>query len=214
MRKYDLILWDFNGTLLDDVSLGITCVNLLLTRRGLPTVDSVAAYYRVFSFPVRDYYERLGLWHPGEDYDAVANEWMAEYRAREKETPLRTGAVELIDALHAASYRQGILTATENSMLREQLGYYGLSGRFDFLLGRDDIYAAGKEDIARRFRAGHPDWHILMVGDTDHDCLTARAGGFDPVLIEGGHQSREKLAACGCPVLPDLRALGKWLGVW
>ena len=56
--KYSHIIWDFNGTILDDVSIGIEAINMLLLRRGLKTIDSVDEYRRIFGFPIKDYYRR------------------------------------------------------------------------------------------------------------------------------------------------------------
>ena len=49
---YTHVIWDFNGTILDDVQIGIDSVNVLLRKRGLPTVASVDADREVFEFPI------------------------------------------------------------------------------------------------------------------------------------------------------------------
>ena len=58
---YTHAVWDFNGTILDDVEAGILAVNRLLSERGLPTISGREDYYRVFRFPIRSYYEALAL---------------------------------------------------------------------------------------------------------------------------------------------------------
>ena len=94
---YTQIFWDFNGTILDDLDLGIRTVNTLLRRRGLPTLDSVEVYHSLFGFPVQDYYEKIGLWHKGEDFSPVAHEWMNQYRSEERTAPVREGIREVLD---------------------------------------------------------------------------------------------------------------------
>ena len=69
--KYTHIIWDFNGTVLDDVEAGIRSVNDMLAARGLPVITSVAQYRELFSFPVIDYYRRLGLDVEKEDYYTI-----------------------------------------------------------------------------------------------------------------------------------------------
>ena len=78
MKKYDTVIWDFNGTLLDDVGCCMNSVNILLGRRGLKTIDSVAEYHAVFRFPVIDYYRAVGfgIGEDGEGYEPIAHEWM------------------------------------------------------------------------------------------------------------------------------------------
>jgi phosphoglycolate phosphatase len=58
--RYRHIVWDWNGTLLDDLDYSIGVMNTLLARRALPLLDR-ARYHALFDFPVRDYYYRLGF---------------------------------------------------------------------------------------------------------------------------------------------------------
>ncbi len=211
---YTQIFWDFNGTILDDLDLGIRTVNTLLRRRGLPTIDTVEMYYSLFGFPVQDYYEKIGLWHKGEDFSPVAHEWMNQYRSEEHTAPVRKGAKEVLDAIRTAGIPQGLLSATETEMLKEQIAHLGIAEYFSPLLGRDDIYAASKSGLAARYRETHPDARVLMIGDTSHDLDTARAGGFDCILLCGGHESEESLRRCGVPVAKDHHEVGEMLGLW
>ena len=59
--RYTDVIWDFNGTLLDDADAGLACVEELLRRRGLPPLGSLARYREVFRFPIRDYYTDIGF---------------------------------------------------------------------------------------------------------------------------------------------------------
>lgn len=78
--NYSHIVWDFNGTLLDDVSICIEAMNSLLKKYGRPALDSVEAYRRNFCFPVADYYEKIGL--ERQKFVIYAAEWVAEYNLR------------------------------------------------------------------------------------------------------------------------------------
>ena len=59
-HHYRTIIWDWNGTLLDDVDISIAATNMLLEERGLPLLDK-KRYQEVFDFPVKDYYARIGF---------------------------------------------------------------------------------------------------------------------------------------------------------
>ena len=69
--KYTHIIWDFNGTILDDVSIGIESVNIMLSRRKMKTIDSVEEYREIFGFPIKEYYKRCGFDFEAEDYETV-----------------------------------------------------------------------------------------------------------------------------------------------
>lgn len=211
IHGYDRVLWDFNGTLLDDVALAVASNNILLARRGLPPIPDEDAYRELFCFPVANYYRVLGLESEGEAFNRVAHEWMKEYRAGEKDAPLREGASEALDFIRSAGIPQGILSATEETQLEEQVSALGIRPYFDHLFGREDIYATDKSGIAARYRAEHPQERVLMIGDTVHDVETARAGDFACVLVAGGHQSQARLAGAGVRIFPDYPSLIAYL---
>lgn len=207
LTDYTTLVWDFNGTLLDDVTVGIRAVNAMLDRRSLPILPDTAAYHAVFGFPIKDYYRRLGFDFSREPFSELAVEWVAEYRANEHYASLREGAIGLLMAARDAGLRQVILSATESVMLRGQLLDLGILDFFDELVGRDDIYATDKRGIATAWAEKQPKGRILMIGDTGHDLACAQAAGFDIVLLRGGHTSDSALDSLGCPVLRNLTEL-------
>ena len=207
LARYDTLVWDFNGTLLDDVDLGILCANEMLSRRGLPLIPDRKRYFELFGFPIVDYYRRLGFDFSREPYEVLAHEWIAEYRSRERDLPLRAGAVELLAAVRAAGVPQIVLSATESKMLKEQLADLGVLGYLNEAVGRGDIYAPDKTGLARLWAEERKPGRTLMIGDTDHDFACARAAGFDCLLVRGGHSSDADLDATGCPIADDLFAV-------
>ena len=206
--KYTHIVWDFNGTLLDDIMAGIDAVNDMLSRRGIATIQSVEAYRELFCFPIIHYYAKLGFDFEKEDYYRVlAPEWVALYLENYKHSSLTPGAEQTLASLGTMGYIQTLLSATELEMLKGQVQELGLAGYFAEVWGLDNIHAGGKVDRALAWRRAHPDAVALFVGDTVHDYEVARAVGADCVLYCKGHQSREQLATCNCPIIEDLREL-------
>ena len=199
-------IWDFNGTLLDDVDAGISAVNELLGQRQLPQLSSREAYQNVFGFPIREYYERLGFDFQKEPYEVLAPLWVERYLHFVKRAALFADVKETIAFFEARGVKQVVLSATEEQMLRTQLRELGILDCFEEILGLNNIHAASKISLAQDWRARHPDAKILVSGDTDHDVQTAQAMDATCVLIARGHQSAEKLGALGVPIFPDLRA--------
>jgi len=204
---YQHIVWDFNGTILDDVKVDIEVVNLLLQRRGLPLIPSSEAYREVFGFPIEDYYRRIGFDFSKESYADVAKEWVIEYRLREPTAPMRDGVLSVLDFVSAKGIPQTVISASEVGVLREQLNHLGISDRFEKICGIDNIYAASKTALAVSWVNTRKPGRVLMIGDTDHDAETSRAAGFDLVLIEGGHMSRSALIGTGATVFSDFNEL-------
>ena len=193
--KYDCIVWDFNGTIMDDVQIGIESVNVLLEKRGLKTLDSREEYQSKFGFPIVDYYVRLGFDFDKEPYSDIAVEWVEEYTAREKTAHTVDGTLELLEHFRALGVKQVIISACEKEMLKRNTDALGVSQYFEQICGIDDIYASSKVGIAVEWRKHNPDLKVLFIGDTDHDCDVARAMGADCALVAQGHQSFEALSS-------------------
>ena len=208
--RYSGVIWDFNGTLLDDVQIGIDSINAVLIRRGLPTIGCAQDYRRIFGFPVEDYYRRLGIDIDSEGFDKSAHEWVAEYKSRECYARIREGAVEIIRAFADLGVPQTIISATERGMLLRQLSDLGISEYFDEIYGCDNIYARSKTALAVSWAQTHS-LHAIMIGDTSHDYETACAAGIDCALITGGHEDEERLKRCPCPVFSSYSELFEWI---
>lgn len=205
--KYTHILWDFNGTVLNDVNVGIESVNVLLKRRGIREIDSVESYRKVFGFPIIKYYEKIGFDFSTERFSNVAVEWVDEYMSRVSSAFANDGVVDILNKIHKHNMKNILVSATELNMLKKQLSMLGMSELFDEIYGLDNIHAQNKIAVAEFWRGNNPDAKALFVGDTDHDFETAAAINADCVLYIGGHQSEEVLSAFGCPVINEISEL-------
>ena len=210
--KHTHLIWDFNGTILQDIDLAIGCTNTMLAARDLPVFTSLEVYREVFDFPIDEYYRRLGFDFEKEDYDTVlAPEWVAMYMEGESSCPLMDGVAEAISLVKTAGVPQIILSATEQEMLMIQLERLGICGEFEEIIGLDNIHARSKKARALEWKERNPDARPLFVGDTLHDAAVAASIGADCVLYCGGHQSRSRLATTGNPVVSDIRDIIQYL---
>lgn len=213
-KPFDTVIWDFNGTLLDDVGICMESVNTLLRRRGLKTLDSVDEYHAVFRFPVIDYYRAVGfdIGEDGSGYDPIAHEWVKEYLAREKNIGLFPGAEETLEALSGRGLFQAIVSATEYNMLLSQLERLGIAGIFGGIVGTGDIYASSKIEAAKKWAAGRDLSRAVMIGDTPHDMDTAAALGVPFAAVSWGHAAKTAFPD-GVPVFGDFGEVRECLGI-
>ena len=198
----DYCIWDFNGTVLDDVETGILAVNHLLSQRGLRTLKNKREYRAVFGFPIREYYERLGFDFEKEPYEVVAPLWVEQYMIHVQNARMFDDVRETLERFRSMGVRQVILSATELGMLKSQLEALSITEYFEEIMGLDNIHAFSKTALAEDWRRRHPTARALLLGDTDHDYETAKAMGADCVLIARGHQSAEYLRGVG-PVVKE-----------
>ena len=215
--KPELLIWDWNGTILDDAGVCRQIADIMLGERGIPTLPDRDAYRAVFGFPIKSYYEKMGYrFGPGDEpYESVADEFILWYDKLYRTAALRPGIVDFLDRRKGEGYRQVLLSATRYDQLAEQVAAFGSVGdRFEQKLGLTDHYAFSKAALAKAFieSEGIPRARALFIGDTDHDFEVSSAIGCPCVLLEGGHQSRARLVKMGVPVLRDLDELEAYLG--
>lgn len=200
--KYKHIIWDWNGTMLNDAWLCVEITNKLLSKRNLPLITS-DRYQECMDFPIRLYYNRIGIDFTVESFEDAADEFIVEYDRRVTECSLQDGVRQTIEHLTNRGIRQSILSACEHARLQTRIDCFGLRSYFDKLAGLDDCYAVSKVEVGRNMLR-ELDCRLeetVLIGDTTHDFETASKIGIDCMLIPSGHQTREKLASCSCTVL-------------
>jgi len=190
------VLWDWNGTLLDDVDLCVEVIGGMLQRQSLGALDR-EAYLRVFRFPIREYYKDLGFSVETAAFAQLSREFIAHYNARVKDCGLHDGARDLLDELRAEGLSLNVLSAAHEGDLKDQLAHHGILDRFDHVYGLGDHHATSKVERGHQLIAklGVEPERVIMVGDTDHDHEVATALGIDSLLVENGHQHGDRLRA-------------------
>jgi phosphoglycolate phosphatase len=210
--NYTYCIWDFNGTIFDDVDASIKAVNTLLSSRGLPVLESKEKYHEVFDFPIIDYYRRVGFDFDKEPYEVIAPIWVEFYLEYSKKSGLFSDVVPTIDFLADKGIKQSVLSASEKNMLERQLRELGIHDRFEDIMGIDNIYAESKLSLARKWREEHEGEKVMFIGDTVHDHETAKLLGADCYLISAGHQPEYKLStATDAKIFPSLGELVEYL---
>ena len=204
-KKYSHIIWDWNGTLLNDVVWCIEIMNSMLIKRGITPLLDVHAYHEVFCFPIIEYYKNVGFDFGKESFENLAMEFIDAYHSNQSgNSKLYTNAEFILKWFYKNEMTQIILSASKADNLLRQLGEFNINHYFDALLGLSDVYAKSKVEIGLDYMVKNKIKNALMIGDTIHDYEVSLALGVDCLLISAGHQSKETLLSCGVPVLDDL----------
>lgn len=190
--KYSIIVWDWNGTLLDDVAINLHIVNTLLHTRGIPPISS-ERYKQVFRMPIRDFYHDIGFDMTKEPFEVIAREYNRLYTAHFDTISLTEGVHDVLCHARDKGIDQYILSASEKTSLAYQVNQKGISPFFQAIVGNDDFSVIGKIDKARLLAKELGDTkNILFIGDLHHDAEVASAMGADCVLYANGHQTTRK----------------------
>ena len=202
------LIWDWNGTLLNDLDFCIATINALLIKRELPELSRLT-YTEVFSFPVKEYYAAIGFDFTKEDFSVPAGEFIDLYNAGVTNCALQHSANETLTHFSKMGFQQFVLSAMQQNMLEHTLAANGISKYFKAIAGLDDHYAVSKiergEKLISSFNIDVK--NALIIGDTIHDYEVAEKLGIDCILIADGHQSLERLKTTKATILPNLEAL-------
>ena len=199
------VIWDWNGTLLNDLDICIFSMNQILERLNLPLL-TVEKYKSIFTFPVKEYYKAAGIDFGIHNWDVMAHEFIANYRRTLPQATLHEGVTRVLSFFKEKQRRQFILSAMQQDFLMESVSAMNIPGYFDQIVGLNDHYAHTKEENAILLveETGLPKDSILMIGDTLHDLEVAEAAGIQCILVAAGHQSKERLESSGALVCRDL----------
>ena len=192
------ILWDWNGTLLDDTRAALDTLNLMLRKRGGRPIG-MEFYLDNFAFPVRPFYERIGVALADEDWDALAQEYHDLYALQPK--GLNRDTFAALEAVKAAGARQSIISALRQDLLDDITAKLGVAPYMDCIYGVDNLDGASKLDRALELMtaltaesSGRPP-DVVLIGDALHDKEVADALGVRCVLCAQGSHAAWRLAA-------------------
>jgi phosphoglycolate phosphatase len=209
IKDYQNIIWDWNGTLLDDVWLCADIMNNLLRNRSLPTL-SIGRYLEIFTFPVKEYYLKAGHDLSQESFEKISIDFIGEYEDRKTTCVLFPYAKEVLERIRSLNIKQYLLSAYKQDDLKSIINYYRIRNYFTSIRGLDHIHADGKIEIGiklmNEISGNDSNTKTLLIGDTIHDYEVAEEIGADCLLISNGHQDEKRLRKINVPILKNLEA--------
>ncbi len=205
---YKHIVWDWNGTILDDRWLWVEAMNHLLRQHSIPEVSD-EQYRDDFCFPLSAYFKQVGFDLQREAFDRLALQFIELYQNRWRECALHADARNVFNVFAKRGLTQSVLSAIEHEFLKEMVRFHELTAFFSGLLGIGDHFAASKLENGRRHmeRLRLRPSDVLFIGDTVHDYEVATDMGVACLLVAHGHNSRGKLQATGAEVVASMREI-------
>ncbi|WP_246150403.1 HAD family hydrolase [Streptomyces qinzhouensis] len=202
------LVWDWNGTLLDDMTavVGATNAALEAVEFGPITVEEYRSWYCI---PIPRFYERmLGRMPTDQEWVAMEVAFQAAYVERQDGCGLTVGAAELLVEWRGAGRSQSLLSMYGHEELVPAVRRRGIESHFVRVDGRRGPSGGSKaESMARHLRAlartVSPE-RTVVIGDAADDALAAAHVGAHAVLYTGGSHIRENLEPVGVPVVDSL----------
>jgi phosphoglycolate phosphatase len=212
-RRFDLIVFDWDGTLFDSTALITRCIQAAAADLGLTVPDDQRAAY-VIGLGLREALQHAVPELPSERYPELGKRYQHHYFARQHELALFPGTLQMLQALKGRNHWLGVATGKSRRGLDEALATVALRGLFDATRTADET--AGKPDprmlleLMREF--GVDAARTLMIGDTTHDLqLAANAGAASIGVSYGAHEPKAFAALAPLHVAHSTAELHAWL---
>lgn len=208
MKEYKVIIWDFNGTLIDDVKAALESVNDMLTRRNLPLIN-MEQYASYVDTPIIKFYEHIFDDLYSMDFGEIAIEFNEGYEKHLPERAVMANAEEVLEYFNKKGKLQTVISATHIDKVTNRLTEFGLTDYFDKILAHNNLIAEDKTHLAVKYFAekGIRPSEAVVIGDCVADFKMAEAMGCDCILTTQGHQSRIEFAETTALVIDSLLEL-------
>ena len=206
--KYKHIIWDWNGTLLDDCQLCVKSFNRSLKKRDLETI-SLDKYRSIFTFPVIDAYIKAGFDFKKESFTEVSNEFVEFYEKNFKDLSLHNNVKEILKKISLQDATQSILSAGNQDLLNNWLKQHQIIKIFQNVVGVQNQFANGKIEqglkLIENLKFNKKD--IVLIGDTIHDSEVAEKMDIECILVNHGHVNNTRLKKTGRIVVSNIKKI-------
>lgn len=213
MKRFDLIVFDWDGTLMDSTTVIATSIQSACRDLGLPVPSDEAARHvigmglvQALQYAVPD--------APAHLYEPLADRYRHYFLAQDESIPLYAGAAETVMELHEAGYVLAVATGKSNKGLERALDSSGLRRYFQATRTADQAFSKPHPAMLLELidELAVDAGRVLMVGDTTHDLQMAINAGVDAVgLTHGAHPAEQLRALQPLALLDDFHELRAWL---
>ncbi|MER6119228.1 HAD family hydrolase [Streptomyces sp. NPDC001743] len=201
------LVWDWNGTLLDDITAVVAATNAAFVEVGVAPV-TLEQYREMYCVPIPRFYERLMGRLPTEaEWERMDGVFHRHYTEQRHGCGLTQGAAELLAQWQLTGRSQSLLSMYGHEHLVPVVRGYGIERHFVRVDGRTGPSGGSKaQHMERHFAAldGISPQYTVVIGDAVDDAVAAAHVGAKAVLFTGGSHSRTSLEAAGVPVVDTL----------
>ncbi|WP_328888758.1 HAD family hydrolase [Streptomyces sp. NBC_00316] len=201
------LVWDWNGTLLDDNAAVVGATNAAFAEVGLEPI-TIEQYREMYCVPIPRFYERLmGRLPTDAEWERMDGIFHRYYTEQRVACGLTEGAEELLAQWRLAGRSQSLLSMYGHDQLVPVVRGYGIEQHFTRVDGRTGPSGGSKAQHMERHLAaldGIAPEHMVIIGDAVDDAVAAAHVGAAAVLYTGGSHSRVSLEAAGVPVVDSL----------
>jgi phosphoglycolate phosphatase len=193
-KRFELIVFDWDGTLLDSAGRIVACIQAAAADLGLPTPPDEQAR-RVIGLGLHEALRHAVPELEAERRDELADRYRHHYLSCDHELPLFTGAAELVRDLAARGYRLAVATGKSRKGLERAFTASGLRRYFHASRCADECHSKPHPQMLEELMTelGATPSTTLMIGDTTYDLQMAANAGVAALAVAYGAHPREAL---------------------
>lgn len=210
-KKYECVVWDWNGTIVDDVKTSLLSVNDMLIKRKLPTI-TLEQYHQYLDTPIYKFYEHIFDLNEV-TFDVIQTEFNLGYNKHIPGNPLNNGALTIMQKLKQNDIKQVIVSSSNQAIVKKGAEKFGVAEYMNYISGSSDNFVGSKVEraigVISKITTDYS--KVVVIGDTLHDCQLANEIGANCILLSTGHQSKADLQTTGKPIIDNLNELDKYL---
>lgn len=212
-KRFDLIVFDWDGTLMDSTSTIVRCIQAAAKDLGLPVPDKSAASY-VIGLGLLDAMQVAVPDLSPSAYPKMVERYKYHFLTQDKDLTLFDGVDEMLKDLAGQGYFLAVATGKSRVGLNRALNATNLLSRFDATRCADETFSkphpAMLMELTREL--GQDMGRTLMIGDTTHDLQMAINAGAAGVAVEFGAHTTGQLSSLN-PLYSanSIRDLHQWL---
>jgi len=212
-RRFDLVVFDWDGTLFDSTALIVHSIQAACRDLGLPVPDEERASW-VIGLSLHGAMAHAVPTITKEQIPRMVERYRFHYLARQHDLTLFPGVLEMLHALKQRNHWLAVATGKSRAGLDDALHAVELKGLFDGTRTADETRSKPDPqmllELMRQF--GVEPGRTLMIGDTIHDLqLAANAGTPSVAVTYGAHQASEFAAHSPLVVARTVAELAEWL---
>jgi phosphoglycolate phosphatase-like HAD superfamily hydrolase len=202
------LVWDWNGTVLNDFEIILRSTNDSFADHGLPPIT--ADQYRTqVKMPIRAFYaDILGREPDDEEWEAMDATFHKYYVAYEREARLSDGLPDLFRDWSGQGHSQSLLSMYHDDKLVPVVRHHGIAHHFELVQGTTPPRPPRKSEHLRDHltRLGIDPAQVVLIGDSPDDAYAAQSVGAHVILYSGGFAAAQSLRAAGAPIADSLTA--------
>lgn len=211
--KYELIVFDWDGTLLDSAGAIVQAIQAACRDLELPEPSDIQARHVIGLGLVDAMHQAVPDLKP-ERYQEMAERYRFHYLSGDHQLTLFKGVPEMLEGLQAAGHLLTIATGKSRAGLDRALDHSGLRPLFQASRCADECHSKPHPQMLEELMAefGIPAASTVMIGDTSHDLLMARNAGVDSLAVTYGAHPHDHLIEHGpLACLHNVVELASWL---